>query len=282
MSNPSIGIIGAGFVGTAICKAFVHYVDVKIYDIAKDMGFKYEDVIRQDVLFFCLPTPMLPDGNVDISILEAALKQASSTLNNDQRPALIKSTIPPLEAARLQNIFSNLEIIHNPEFLTERTANLDYIQQSRILLGIDPTGPMIVDSNVTDLFYLRFPGVPIRIVSWNEAALIKYTTNVFFCVKLSLFNEICQVCKSLDIDYNTVIQEVLNDGRIGRSHAMIPGMDGKVGWGGSCFCKDINGYMNFARGCGVSPIVAEAAWAKNLEVRPEKDWMQLKGRAVSE
>ena len=76
--------------------------------------------------------------------------------------------------------------------------------------------------------------------------------------------------------------EILEDGRIGRSHWQVPGHDGKLGFGGSCFPKDLNGFMHFAKSIGVDPTVSEAVWKKNLEVRPEKDWEELKGRAVSE
>jgi len=79
-----------------------------------------------------------------------------------------------------------------------------------------------------------------------------------------------------------LINEVLNDGRIGRSHHLVPGTDGKKGFSGSCFPKDLNGFIRFAKKLGVKPTIAEAVWKKNLEVRPEKDWENLKGRAVSE
>ena len=83
MSIPSVGIIGAGFVGGAICEGFKHYTDVKIYDKFKDMGFDYCEVVNQEVLFVCLPTPMRKDGSVDLSIIEGALERISATLPND-------------------------------------------------------------------------------------------------------------------------------------------------------------------------------------------------------
>ncbi len=72
------------------------------------------------------------------------------------------------------------------------------------------------------------------------------------------------------------------DQRIGRSHFKVPGHDGKLGFGGHCFPKDLNGYLHIARDCGVNPLVGQAAWEKNLEVRPERDWEKDKGRAVSD
>jgi len=285
MSVPSIGIIGAGFVGSAIGEGFRHYADVKLYDKNKEMGFDYIEVIAQDILFICLPTPMLKNGNVDLSILEGALERIANFLPKDkQKPVLLKSTVPPGFCKNMQDRFGNLEIIFNPEFLTERTASLDFIQQRRVLLGIG-TNPQIPTFNltrVTELYKSRFPGVRISTYHWDQVALIKYGTNVFFCTKISFFNELTQIAQSLGFKGDKIAAEILEDGRIGRSHWQVPGHDGKPGFGGSCFPKDLNGFICFAKSIGVEPIVSEAVWEKNLEVRPEKDWEELKGRAVSE
>ena len=72
------------------------------------------------------------------------------------------------------------------------------------------------------------------------------------------------------------------DGRVGHSHMNVPGPDGKFGFGGSCFPKDIQAMKNFAESIGVNPSVLAAVWRKNLEVRPEQDWKELKGRAVTD
>ena len=277
----SVGIIGAGFVGTAICKAFQHYTDVKIYDKYKDMGFKYTDVVNQDILFVCLPTPMKQDGHVDTSILEQAIGDLSRAIpEDDLKVVIIKSTIPPGTCEQLQDNFDNMFITYSPEFLTERTAELDFIQQSRIIIGARDL-PGVYERQIVEVFKTRFPGVSVKFVDWDEASLIKYFTNVFFCVKISLFNEFAQIAEKLGLDANEIAAEVLNDGRIGRSHWQVPGHDGHRGFGGSCFPKDINGYMQFAKELGILPEMAQAAWNKNLDVRPEQDWKKLKGRAVS-
>lgn len=276
----SIGIIGAGFVGGAISRAFSGYVDVKIYDKYKNMGCKYTDVINQDLIFICLPTPMRQDGSIDLSILDSALGELSRALpEDDYKTTIIKSTIPPGTCERFSAKYRNLSLVFSPEFLTERTADLDFIQQSRIIIG---AGEDFSDQRIVEaIFRSRFPNVPMVWMTWDEAALVKYGTNVFFCTKLSYFNELHQICEALDIDSKKVIGEILNDGRIGRSHYLVPGSDGKLGFSGSCFPKDLNGYIQFAKEYGILPTMAEAAWNKNLEVRPEKDWLLLKGRAVS-
>ena len=158
------------------------------------------------------------------------------------------------------------------------------MQQRRIILGIG-TSQVHLTPNlamVSDLYKARLGKVRIVYMHWDAASLVKYGTNVFFCNKLSFFNELYDVAAALGFNGNDVVDEILEDGRIGKSHWQVPGHDGRRGYGGSCFPKDINGFMHFAEALGVDPIVAKAAWEKNLEVRPEQDWQDLKGRAVSE
>ena len=82
--------------------------------------------------------------------------------------------------------------------------------------------------------------------------------------------------------YENILDGVLSDPRIGSSHTKVPGPDGDYGFGGTCFPKDINAFISFANQNKVKMNVLEAAWKTNLEVRPERDWEDLKGRAVSD
>lgn len=294
MKLPSIGVIGHGFVGKAISDGFKHYTDVKVYDINPMLTVDdYFDVIEQDILFVCLPTPMLPDGNVDLKIVRNALHTLDSALQVQHKPVIIKSTIPPLDLEQLAKDFKpNIHLIYSPEFLTERTAMLDFQQQNRLIFGdyvSDTTATTDLveayDTNIEQintLFSNRFPLVPTIWTTMRQASLVKYFTNVFFATKISLMNEFAQIAEALGENPDNTVELMLLDQRIGRSHWQVPGHDGKYGFGGSCFPKDINGYMTFARELGVAPMLALAAWHKNLEVRPEKDWEKLVGRAVSE
>jgi UDPglucose 6-dehydrogenase len=90
-----------------------------------------------------------------------------------------------------------------------------------------------------------------------------------------------QICDEVNVDYDKVVEYGLYDKRIGRTHLSTPGPDGKSGFGGSCFPKDLNALIHVAKNNGVAPTVLQAVWEKNLEVRPERDWEKLKGRAVS-
>ena len=100
--------------------------------------------------------------------------------------------------------------------------------------------------------------------------------------KVSFANEFKQICDAAGVDYDKVVEYALYDTRIGATHLSAPGPDGKRGFGGSCFPKDLNALAYFATMVGIEPSVLNGVWEKNLEVRPERDWELLKGRAVSE
>ena len=91
-----------------------------------------------------------------------------------------------------------------------------------------------------------------------------------------------QIADSCGVDWDMAVEGFIRDGRIGHSHMNIPGPDGKFGFGGSCFPKDMQAMINFAESLGVEPFVLKGTWNKNLDVRPEQDWKELKGRAVVE
>lgn len=288
----SLGIIGCGFVGGAVASGFKHYTDVKIYDINADRRtHPYEVVIKQDIIVMSLPTPMHKDGSVDTSIVDEALVKLNDALagNVYKKWVILRSTVPPGALHDWYDRLSNINLIFSPEFLTERTAELDFQQSNRIILGVgysrafqgdlrnDYEGEDVIEA----LYRIRFPMVPIYWVDYATASLTKYFTNVFFCTKLSLLNEFAQVAEAHGLDFNNVMGLVMLDQRIGRSHFKIPGHDGKRGFSGSCFPKDCNGYLQIAESVGVDAKMGRAAWKKNLEVREDRDWEKMPGRAVS-
>ena len=110
--------------------------------------------------------------------------------------------------------------------------------------------------------------------------MVKYTTNTFLSVKVSFANEIKMICDKIGIDYDKVTEYATLDERLGHSHWSVPGPDGHYGFGGSCFPKDINALINLSKSLELDLPTLEGAWLTNLEVRPECDWEELKGRAV--
>jgi UDPglucose 6-dehydrogenase len=175
-------------------------------------------------------------------------------------------------------IFTKLNIVFNPEFLTEANANEDYKNQNRIIIGGERPGT----TKVKQIFSKAFPQVPIIKTSSTIAEMIKYVTNTFLATKVSFANEMFQICQGLNIDYDKVIEYARYDERLGNSHWGVPGPDGDFGYGGHCFPKDIAALQYVAKEMNVSTTVLNASIEKNKEVRTDKDWEKQIGRAVSE
>ena len=172
-----------------------------------------------------------------------------------------------------------MKIVFNPEFLTERSARFDFINQSRFIIGGDESN---VD-RVGELFRWRFGStIPLIKTNFETAEMIKYMNNCFFATKISFLNEMYQIAEKTGVDWNKAIEGFLRDGRIGHSHMSVPGPDGKSGFGGSCFPKDIQAMKSFAKSLDINTNVLDGAWKTNLEVRPDQDWKELVGRAVTE
>ncbi len=285
-----LGIIGNGFVGNAIAHAFIPYMEVKIFDKDPDKSFNtLEEVVNDtDVVFISVPTPMKGDGTIDLSIVESVFdavevckKQSSKTV------FVLKSTVVPGTTRGLKRKHPNLQIVFNPEFLTERHARFDFLNQSRIVLGfetdLDDGQRNLSVNKVKQLYNLRFAGNNFITTNYETAEMIKYFNNLFFAVKVSFMNEMNMVAeKTGTINWEKAVRGFVSDGRVGDSHLQVPGPDGKMGFGGSCFPKDINAFMTFADSIGLDLAVLKGAWKTNLNVRPEKDWEKLKGRAISD
>ena len=132
-----------------------------------------------------------------------------------------------------------------------------------------------------ELYSLRFNCCNFIETDYQTAEFIKYFNNVFFAVKVSFANEMRRVCDKIGANWEEALSGFVADGRIADSHLEVPGPDGKLGFGGTCFPKDICAFINFAEGITSNVNIINAAWKTNLEVRPEKDWEKLKGRAIN-
>jgi len=265
-----IGIIGFGFVGSAVAQGFSTLADIKIYDAdpVKSENTLEEVCKESEFIFICVPTPIAEDMSCDTTIVEKVIKDCSPYVHDTNKILIIKSTIPPGTTEFIKKLYPDIRIVFNPEFLTARCARLDFINSARIVLGGDPEDLCEVEK----LYRKKFPHTPIFWTDSTSAEMVKYTANCFFSVKVMFFNEIYQICEKLGIDYDEVKKMVLADGRIGNSHLDVPGHDGDFGIGGTCFPKDLNALMCKAIELGVSPNLLMAAWEKNLEVRKNRDW----------
>ena len=281
--SKNIGIIGNGFVGSAVEFGFSAQTNcdavVRVYDKnpVKSIHTLNETVNKSEFIFVSVPTPSNSDGSMNVNILESALMDIQR-VNNKKNIILIRSTILPGTTTKLQNKFKKLNLVFNPEFLTERSAKFDFINQSRFILG----GRKKITARVAELFRWRF-GDSISIIETNfeTAELIKYMNNCYFATKVSFMNEMKLIADKSNVDWDLAVDGFVRDGRIGHSHLAVPGPDGKMGFGGSCFPKDIQAMIHFGKNLDVDMNTLLGAWATNLQVRPEKDWENLKGRAVT-
>ena len=278
-----IGIIGRGFVGSAVEFGFSAQTgcdaELKVYDKdpSKSIHTLEETVNESDFIFLSVPTPSNPNGSMNIDILETALSEIQDINNRKGNIILIRSTITPGTTAKLAKKFTKLNIVFNPEFLTERSAKFDFINQSRFILG----GRKRNTARVAELFRWRFgDSVPCIETNWETAEMIKYMNNCFFATKVSFMNEMKLVSDKVGVDWDMAVEGFVRDGRIGHTHLTVPGPDGKLGFGGSCFPKDIQAMITFGEDLGMDLNTLQGAWETNCEVRPERDWEQLKGRSV--
>lgn len=303
----SIACVGNGFVGGSLTTCFAERgFDVYVYDKAgkcaeggllpcygtqstRQLVQYCEDQPNfSGIYFVCVPTPMKEDGSCDTSIVEGVLEELASV--EGERIAVVKSTVPPGSTKRWNERFAKtgLKIVFSPEFLREASALDDMRNQDRIILG----GPKKAVNKARDVFRAAFPNVPIHKTSSTNAEFVKNVANCFLATKVSFANEVYQICERFDpeeVDYDRIIELASLDKRLGDSHWKVPGPmpadDGTGqlmrGFAGSCFIKDLNSLMFLAKELNVDPKVMTAAWAKNLEIRPARDWENLIGRAVS-
>ena len=273
MKKFKLGVIGNGFVGEAISFAFSPVANICVYD--KD-PLKSIDSLKSvhncDFVFICVPTPMFRDGSQDLSYVESVFEKATN------KPIyILKSTVIPGTTTDLCKKFPDSKIIFSPEFLSERTAKLDMLTQSRIILG----GELSLTEKAKTLFNERFKIKNIIQTDSKTAELTKYMNNTFFATKVSIMNEFKLLCDKIGANWEDALKGFVSDGRIGDSHLNVPGHDGKLGYGGTCFPKDVNALLSFSKKHDIELNSIAGGWATNLKVRQEKDWEEKEGRSVS-
>tara|TARA_Y100000590_G_scaffold323703_1_gene367095 strand:+ start:15239 stop:16204 length:966 start_codon:yes stop_codon:yes gene_type:complete len=282
-----IGIVGRGFVGSAVEFGFSPQTgcdvnNLYIYDKDKSRSLHslQNVVLYSDFIFLSVPTPSNSDGSINLSYVEDALQEISeitAEIEQEISPVptdldnivLIRSTVTPGTTKKLQEKYQNLRLVFNPEFLTERSANFDFINQTRYILG----GDKKYTNKVADLYRWRFGDtIPVIETNYQTAELIKYMNNCFFATKVSFLNEMKQVSDRCEADWDMAVEGFIRDGRIGHSHMSVPGPDGKFGFGGKCFPKDVSAMISFGNKLGLNMHTLSGVWNTNCEVRPEKDW----------
>ena len=274
----NIGLIGNGFVGNAIYQNLKEKYDFLIYDTNPERATVEhigEVCARARVIFVALPTPMQRTGKCDLSIIADAM--AAIDAHYADNIVILKSTVPPGTCEEIKKRHPNLRIVFSPEFLTEANFVEDFKTCNRMIFG----GEIEDTSECVKVLSSVFPEKYYVMTNWKTAETVKYFINNFLAVKVAFANELKQICEAIDVNYDEVKRYALLDARLGESHFGVPGPDGEKGFGGTCFPKDINAMIYFADQRGVVPTVLQSAWDKNLEVRENRDWLTMFGRAVS-
>ena len=278
-----IGIVGQGYVGTAIKVGFEPHYELETYDkFDEDKSTcGLSDMVAEcEVIFVCVPTPMDEDGSCHTDIVESVVKEIDewvSRYHKDIKPTVvIKSTVPPGTTDRLHKKYKGVDVIFNPEFLTEMNFIEDFKNQSRIILGGIRRGTSLL----RQVYSKVFPHATIVKTNAMYAEMVKYFINCFLATKVSFANEMKMFCDVLKIDYDKVVEYATYDERLGKSHWAVPGPDGDLGFGGHCLPKDLAAIISLSGKLGGHTVVLEAVRNLNLWIRKHKDWEEMKGRAV--
>ena len=277
-----IGIVGNGYVGKAMALFGCDNIKTLIYDKESNKSKPFNTQLCHfkdcDFVFICVPTPMDPDGTCNTSIVERVCADVKEHVSSEN--IVLRSTVPV-------GTSKYLGVNYMPEFLTEANWEKDVRGCTDWVVGLLDPDKCALQRKFFDLFHLAYTADRIAwpypvCVSTEEAELVKNTRNAFLAVKVAFFNEIEEFCRSEGLNYERVRECVTLDSRIGPSHTKVPGPDGKRGFGGTCFPKDIQSLLRQLQDAEIESYMIEAAVARNNQVdRPEKDWESKKGRAIT-
>jgi nucleotide sugar dehydrogenase len=253
-----IGILGLGYVGSAVAWAHRHHIVIKRDPKLEKDSASIDEIKTCDAVYVCVPTPMREDGHCDDSYLESVLLE----LNDYNKVIICKSTIPPGVYKELQDIYSN--IVHAPEFLTAANATQDYEMSNWCLVGgsghwIDDAIEIIKSSTISAIHYHK--------TDIATASLFKYIANSLMASKVIFMNDMYHLATCLGIDWGGIKSIAVNDSRLGNSHWDVPGPDGKFGFGGACFPKDVSAIIEHAKDQDLRLELLESVQALNKKHR---------------
>jgi len=244
-------------------------------------------VYKTDITFICVGTPSKFDGSIDLQqINDVSVAIGKSLATSEKRHTIIvKSTvlpgtteqlvIPVLERESGKKAFLEFGIASNPEFLKEGSAIEDFFHTDRVVIGVnDPETENVIKKIYSSL------NVPIFSTNIKTSEMIKYVSNAFLATKISFANEIGNLCKQMEIDSYEVFRGVGLDTRIS-PHFFRSG----IGFGGSCFPKDVRALIAHARNLGIDPRVLKAVMGTNEDqpvkmVELLKHHMDISGKTV--
>lgn len=258
----AIGVVGRGTVGTAVIELFAHHTEVVSYDVQDDEPFELGTFDSCGAVFICVPTPALPSGEADISVVEAVIK----SLEGSSALIVVRSTVPPTFASALTQQVSQRIVIW-PEYTGESSYFNPYFADKIaevpfVIVG----GPPARRRELIELLLpVLGPTKQYFQCASDEAALIKYAENTFFATKIAFVNEFRQVCEVHGVDWHTVREGWLLDPRVNPMHTAAFGED--RGFGGKCLPKDLCATIAASQQAGFEPELLNAVHRTNAALR---------------
>src|SRR3954454_11181892 len=206
-----------------------------------------EGVDNSQIVFIAVPTPQQPDGSVDLSFIEQVAREIAGVLS-DYRVIVDKSTVPVKTGEKVRDTIkrynqhgAEFDVVSNPEFLREGCAVADLMNPDRIVIGAQSEHAIDLMKKVYEPFM-----APILVTDINSAELIKHAANSFLALKISYINAVSAICEASVADIEKVADGIGMDKRIGRSF-----LNAGIGYGGSCFPKDIAAFITISDQLGV-------------------------------
>ena len=290
-----IGIIGAGYVGlvTGTCLAemgnHVHITDIDEDKISclrqgksphfepgldellkRNIGEKRitfsteisDAVISREAIFLAVGTPMSENGSANLSYIKQAAIDIAKTMNGP-KTIIIKSTVPIGTNSEITQLITEntrhaFELVSNPEFLKEGAAIDDFMRPDRVIVGVKSKEAEQIMQHIYSPFVRT--GHPIMVMDPESAEMVKYASNALLASRISFMNEIANICQAVDADVEKVRQGVGSDRRLGNAF-LFPGL----GYGGSCFPKDVRALSHVAGKAGVNSFLCDAIDRINVE-----------------
>ncbi len=238
-SQIKVGIIGYGVIGETFGRWLKEHTTCQIAISDPPKGLN-DDLTGCSVFFIGIHIPTEADGTQDLTLLKSIIRDLPPA------PVVIRTTLLPGTCDSLTAELGRL-VLFMPEFLTERTAYPDFCSQDVIITGA---------CEVLDVIFASKKRIYMNNL---EAEITKYAHNVYGAVAVTYFNGVYELCQNTGADYEKVRQGFLLSGYIGQTYTHVPGPDGKTGYGGKCFPKDVNAFAEFNKNIRLGTLLKTVA-----------------------
>lgn len=261
-----IGIIGRGVVGNAVANGLSKAYEIISYDKYRQGFETLKEVSECKIIFICVPTPSSDKGIDLIAIYDVIDMLTIYIKDMENKIFIIKSTVTPGTTEKLSLSYGG-NWVFCPEFLCDRSADSDFVNADRIILG---THSVDVYAVLYEIFRKADFTCAIYKTTPTIAEFIKYYSNILGATKITLANEMYNIAKKLGIDYKEIKKLLVTNHYFSDYHLDVPGPDEQFGWGGKCFKKDLAAFIYFAKTLGYKPWFLEELEASNKKFRGEK------------